>query len=88
MPISIRVDPKTERLIERLARTRRQTKSDVIREAIGALVQKTSKPNTAGSLYESVQDLLGCAKGGPIDLSVRTGEQFRRLIAQKRARRP
>ena len=87
MPISVRVDPKTQRLIERLARTRRQTKSDVIRDAIGAFAHKTSDQATAGSPYESVRDLVGCVKGGPANLSVRTGEQFRRLIAGKRSRR-
>ena len=29
MPTSVRLDPKTERLIERLARKKKQTKSEV-----------------------------------------------------------
>ena len=37
MPVSVRLDAKTERLVNRLARQRGQTKSEVIREAIKVL---------------------------------------------------
>jgi len=35
MPLSVRLDQKTESLVGRLARKRRQTKSEVMRDAIG-----------------------------------------------------
>jgi len=82
MPLSVRVDLKTERVIERLARTTGQTKSEVIREAIAALAHDKDGAATAACPYEMVQDLIGCVKGGPPDLSARTGETFQRLLAQ------
>ncbi len=83
MPLSVRVDPKTERTLERLARTKGQTKSEVIREAIAALAQDNDGAATAKRPYEMIQDLIGCVKGGPPDLSVRTGEKFQRLLAER-----
>ncbi len=34
--------------------------------------------------YEAIADLIGCVKGGPPDLSERTGERFRELLTQKK----
>lgn len=51
MPMSVRLDAKTERLVERLAKQTGQTKSEVIREAIGNFVhQKKGQTDTAGPL--------------------------------------
>ena len=43
MPLSVRFDAKTESLIGRLARKRRQTKFEVIRDAIGVLAKQEEK---------------------------------------------
>jgi predicted transcriptional regulator len=43
MPLSVRVDAATESLIGRLARKRRQTKSEVIRDAIDVLAKQEEK---------------------------------------------
>lgn len=34
--------------------------------------------------YEAIADLIGCVKGGPPDLSKRTGERFRELLTQEK----
>lgn len=39
MPLTVRVDLKTERLIQRLARKRGRSKSEVIRDAIDILAK-------------------------------------------------
>ena len=39
MPLTVRVDLKTERMLERLARQWGRTKSEVIRDAIGVLAK-------------------------------------------------
>jgi len=82
MPMSVRLDAKTERLVERLAQKKGQTKSEVVREAIGALAEQTNGSDRATHPYDAVKDLIGCVRGGPRDLSVRTGEKFRRLLLQ------
>jgi len=84
MPLTVRVDTKTERLIERLARKRGRTKSEVIREAIGVLARRTEALEHSERPYEAVKDLIGCVRGGQSNLSVRTGESFRRLLSSKR----
>ncbi len=85
--ISVRLDGETERLVERVARRRKQTKSEVVRGAIAALA-KEETPLSDGKPYEAVAHLVGSVRGGPSDLSDRTGDKFRRLLVdRKRARR-
>jgi predicted DNA-binding protein len=82
MATSVRLDLETERLLERLARTRRSSKSAVLRDAIHLLAKPESKAGEA-TPYELALDLIGCVRGGPSDLSQRTGERFRRLLRER-----
>ena len=84
MALSVRLDAKTESLIGRLARKRRQTKSEVIRDAIGVLARQAEKGGEAKRPYDLVAHLVGCVKGGPRDLSVQSGEKFRQMLVQRR----
>ena len=84
MPLTVRVDVKTERLIQRLARKRGRSKSEVIRDAIGVLARQVQGQEETERPFETVRDLIGSIHGGPPDLSVRTGEQFRRMVHAKR----
>ena len=88
MPLSVRLDQKTESLIGRLARRRRQTKSEVIRDAIGVLAKQEEKGAAKKRPYDLVAHLIGCVKGGPRDLSVDTGRKFHeKLVARARKHR-
>jgi hypothetical protein len=80
MPISVRLDPKTENLVNRLARRKGRTKSAVIREALVALSRAEGEAGARTSPYEAIAHLIGCAHGGPKDLSERTGEKLRKLL--------
>jgi Arc/MetJ-type ribon-helix-helix transcriptional regulator len=85
MPVSVRLDAKTEGMVKRLARQRRQTKSEVIREAIKALAGNNKDGETKPLRpYEAIAHLIGCARGGPRDLSIRSGEKFRGLLLERR----
>ena len=86
MPVSVRLDTKTEQLITRLARGQGQTKSEVIRKAIKILAEHQGSERKASRPYEAISHLIGCAHGGPRDLSERTGEKFRRLLLKGRQR--
>jgi hypothetical protein len=88
MALSVRLDPRTERLVERLARKRRQTKSEVIRDALGVLAEQEKGSDKKKRPYELVAHLIGSVRGGPPDLSERTGEKFAQLLQEKRKRRP
>jgi len=83
MPLTVRVDVKTERLIQRLARKRGRSKSEVIRDAIGVLARQIQGQEEAERPYDTVRDLIGSIRGGPSDLSAETGERFRRLLTAK-----
>ena len=83
MPLSVRLDQKTESLIGRLARKRRQTKSEVIRDAIGVLAKQEEKGAATERPYERVAHLIGCVKGGPRNLSVDAGKKFHRMLLER-----
>ena len=86
MPTSVRLDPKTESLVNRLARRRGQTKSEVIREALLALARSEEDVKPRATAYEALGHLIGCVKGGPKDLSERTGEKFHALLLERKRR--
>ena len=81
---SVRLDAKTEMLVDRLARRSRRTKSQVIREAIARLAESEHATDSADTPYRGIEHLIGIASGGPRDLSERTGEKFRRLLRARR----
>jgi hypothetical protein len=87
MPLSVRLDADTESLIERLARKRRQTKSEVIRDAIGVLAKEEEKGAGKQRPYDLVAHLIGCVKGGPRDLSVNTGKKFHQMLVERARKR-
>jgi predicted transcriptional regulator len=54
MALSVRLDAKTESLIGRLARRRRQSKSEVIRDAIGVLAKQERRAREKKRPYDLV----------------------------------
>jgi predicted DNA-binding protein len=80
MPTSVRLEPETEKLLERLAKKKSQTKSEVIREAIETLAERESKSDQKKSSYERIEDLVGCVSGGPSDLFFETGRKFKDAV--------
>ena len=87
MALSVRLDAKTESLIGRLARTRRQSKSAVIRDAIGVLAKQEEKGAEKKRPYDLVAHLIGCVKGGPRNLSVDTGRKFHDMLVERARKR-
>ena len=83
MALSVRLDAKTESLIGRLARRRRQSKSEVIRDAIGVLAKQEEKDTVNKRPYDLVAHLIGCVDSGGANLSRNTGEKFSKLLREK-----
>ena len=83
MALSVRLDAKTESLIGRLARKRRQTKSEVIRDAIGELARQEEKGGEKKRPYDLVAHLIGCVDSGGANLSKNTGEKFTKLLRER-----
>lgn len=83
MPTSVRLDAKTESLVNRLAKRTGRTKSEVIREAITRLAEADQVARPATTPYEAIRHLIGIGKGGPPDLSERTGDKVRQLLQER-----
>ena len=85
MPTSVRLDPETEALLRRIARTSGRSKSWVVREA---LVAYGAQSIHGRSPYELMEPFIGAGGTGLTDASERTGEAFAALVRKKaRARR-
>jgi len=83
MTLSVRLDDETRRLLTKLARARRTSRSEVVRQAIRALA-KEDPATEEFNPYEMIKDLIGSVKGGPPDLSTRGGEYFRQILLEKK----
>ena len=65
MPVSVRLDERTERVIRRLAKQTGRTKSHVIRQAIAALERLEAPASAeAPTAYERMAYLIGGAGSG------------------------
>lgn len=87
MPTSVRLDPKIELVVRRLARQTKRTKSEVIREAIIRMAEQVGGQPGLGTPYVEIEDLLGIAGGGPPDLARRADEAFRDMLARRKSPR-
>ena len=65
--ISLKLPDALHSKLERLAMTRKQTKSDVVREALEQMLNG-KPPAQSISVHDLVKDLAGCVDG-PSDLS-------------------
>jgi len=90
MSLSVRLDPKTESAVRRLARQRKQTRSAVVREAIAALERDRAAAASRHQRgpWDTIAHLVGSADSGGARLSEETGDRVRALLGKKaRARR-
>jgi len=87
MPLSLRLDADTERLLNRLARRTGRTKSDVIRDAVRAWAREESAPRSGPTVYDAIAHLIGCVDSCGLNLSTSTGRRFRALLAERVAGR-
>lgn len=83
MPTSVRLDPKAEILLRHLSTRRGRTKSEVIRDGLMALAKEEDSADSL-SPYEVIEPFIGCARGGPKDLSERTGQKFGKLLIDRK----
>lgn len=83
--ISVRFDPDEERLLRHMARRRRTSISEVIREAVTDLAEKEQKKPVRP--YDQIADLIGSLEGLSPDLSQRTGERFHQMLLEDAKRR-
>jgi metal-responsive CopG/Arc/MetJ family transcriptional regulator len=86
MPLTVRLDAKTERLLNTLAKRRKQSRSDVVREALASY--GAEQDVTARRPYDAWVDVIGIVSLGARDPDRTTGEQTIGIVREKaRARR-
>jgi len=77
-PITLRLDPELRRRVNRIARRKKTSTSQVLREAITTWVAREDSDATP---YELVKDLIGSVRGGD------PGRSTRKLSEVLKARR-
>jgi len=88
VPLTVRLSPRIERALNALAKRRRLSRSEVVREALeryGAS-DDSSAPN--GGPYDAWLDVIGVVRLGVRDPERTTGEQLTAIVQERaRARR-
>ena len=84
MPLSLRLDADTERLVNRLSRSRGQTKSEVVREALRAFDHDDRALPVRRSVHDSIAHHIGCFHSGGKNLSKQTGPRFAALLRERK----
>lgn len=81
---TVRLDVETETVLKRLTLQRGQTKSEVIRDAIGRLAEE---PGEQASALQRLRPFVGLVDSGGQQLSEHTGRKLRELLEDKRRAR-
>jgi hypothetical protein len=79
MPLNVRLNAKTERLLNALAKRRGQTRSDIVREAIEQFGQAQISSTQRRSAYDHWVDVIGVAHSRP-----RLVQDHRRAVRRHR----
>jgi predicted DNA-binding protein len=83
-PVAIRLDKATRQRIARIARTRRKTASQVMREAIEVGLQRQEEAPV--SPYDLMAGLIGVVHSGDPQGSTDMGRKFTELLKSRRSR--
>ncbi|HEV2171329.1 MAG TPA: ribbon-helix-helix protein, CopG family [Candidatus Binatus sp.] len=81
--LNIRIDPQTAAFVDRIARERGVTKSEVVRQALAGL-REQEKPASRLPLSVRLAHLIGSGDSGGMQLSERTGERFAQMLLEER----
>lgn len=90
MAFTVRLTPKTRRTLDALAKRRRLSRSEVVREAIARYDADEPISDDSGRPYAAWVDVVGIVTLGARDPERTTGEQFAAIAAKQakaRARR-
>lgn len=88
MATSVRLDTKTERALDRMAKLTGKTKSDLIREAVRQMtVRAAEEIEGSPTAYDRLADLIGIVDRGPGNRAARSEEILRQMFARKRMSR-
>jgi hypothetical protein len=86
MPLTVRLNPKTERALNALAKRRRLSRSDIVREAI-AQYGASDDARGGGRPYDAWLDVIGTVSLGAREPARTTGHQFTDIVRRQARRR-
>lgn len=84
MPTSVRLDPKTEAVLRRIARRTGRTKSDILRDAILRMARRQDV-EPGNSFLDLIGHLVGIGVGGPPDLARRSEQVFKERLRERQS---
>lgn len=82
MALTVRLNPKTERALNALAKRRRLSRSDVVREAIEQY-HAAGDASSVGRPYDAWLDVIGVVALGVRDPARTTGQQFTAIVSER-----
>lgn len=86
--LTVRLNPKSERALNALAKRRRLSRSEIVREALARYDAGEGGEDDRGRPYDAWIDVIGTVKLGVRDPTRTTGEQLTAIVReQARARR-
>ena len=87
MPLTVRLDAKSRRMLDSLAKRSRMSRSDVVREAIARYALDEGGGDSQRP-YDAWVDAIGAVRLGVRDRARTTGEQLTAILDERaRARR-
>lgn len=83
MPLTVRLNAKTDRALNALARQRRQSRSDVVRDALKHYTATNGGDARTRRPYDAWADVIGIVNSGGRDPGRTTGELFTEIVRRK-----
>ena len=83
MPLTVRLNPRTERLLNTLAKRRGLSRSDVVREAIARYEAEETSVGRSTRPYNAWLDVIGVVNLGVRDPACTTGEHFTATVRKR-----
>ncbi len=83
MALTVRLTPKTERVLDQLARKRGQTRSDLVREALDHYSVTQAAVTEGDSALAAWVDVIGIIDSGQHAVTRTSGERFTDVVRKK-----
>lgn len=83
MPLTVRLSPKAERALNALAKRRRLSRSDVVRDALARYEAGEGSGEAGGRPYDAWLDVIGVVSLGVRNPLRTTGQQFTAIVRQQ-----
>ena len=87
MALTVRLSPKSERRLNALVKRTRQSRSDVVREALVQYEARERDGDAGSRPYNAWLDVIGVVALGARDPQRTTGEQFAAIVHGRRRAR-